>query len=505
MISTQVYTVRFSPNSETLLTANYDGTARTWNVATGDLDQTLVNKANHSSIRAFVIDAEFSPDGTVVATGSSDGVVRIWDVASGIRDADFRGLRDLITQVAFSSDGRKLAASSFDGTAEIWDVDTGAETARLAGHTGYVEAIAFDSLGQRVVTGGQDGTVRVWESDTGAVARVLGTEVDQPMTVKFAANGGVLETDLRGATRLWDASGQQVGRAMIFDPGSVIAWWRGAISPNDTMVAASDLVSNDVLVWNPQTGTLVADLKGHTGSIQDVAWSPDGRYLAAVGSDDGMLWIWDTSTWQSFHVIDSGVALQSVAFSPDSKLIAAGDNGGVIWLWKVASGALTKKLDSRSNQYLYSVAFSPDGTHLVAGSGDNLGRVWDIESGTSPLVLRGHTNYVTSAAFSADGKLVATGDWNGEMRIWDATSGQLLAILHGHATEIREIVFSNDDDSILSIANSGPALVTPCDVCGSVDRLLQIAEDRGTRELTADEQNRYLDAGTPAAATPVTQ
>ena len=147
----------FSPSGEWVVTASADGTARVWEVSTG---QPIGPPLQHARTVGHAV---FSPDGRYVLTGSLDRTARIWDARTGEALTPPLTHDRGVGQVCFSPDGQRLLTSCGSDTSRLWDAKTGRPlTEWLEG--GVVGLIrCFDSTGQRMVTGGGSGMIRVWD------------------------------------------------------------------------------------------------------------------------------------------------------------------------------------------------------------------------------------------------------------------------------------------------------------------------------------------------------
>jgi WD40 repeat protein len=127
-------------------------------------------------------------------------------------------------------------------------------------------------------------------------------------------------------------------------------------------------------------------LTGHQDWVNSVAFSPDGKILAS-GSADNTILLWDSATWQPLGSALSGHTnrIWSVAFSPDGKILASGSTDNGIILWDVASRQpLGPPLTGHIN-LVRGLAFSPDGQTLASVSADNTVMLWNVNLETWPV------------------------------------------------------------------------------------------------------------------------
>ncbi|MFD5539921.1 trypsin-like peptidase domain-containing protein [Streptomyces sp. NPDC127079] len=184
-------------------------------------------------------------------------------------------------------------------------------------------------------------------------------------------------------------------------------------------------------------------LLGHTGYVNDVAFSPDGHTLA-TGSADHTVRLWDTATGTTHATLKGSTNyVYAVAFSRDGRTLAGSGADATVRLWDATTGTVRSVLHGHTDA-VESVAFSPDGRTLATGSDDHTVRLWDTTTGTTRTTLHGHTDVVESVAFSPDGRTLATGSDDHTVRLWDTTTGTVRSVLHGRTGAVESVAFSPD-------------------------------------------------------------
>jgi WD40 repeat protein/tRNA A-37 threonylcarbamoyl transferase component Bud32 len=197
-------------------------------------------------------------------------------------------------------------------------------------------------------------------------------------------------------------------------------------------------------------------LKGHTGNVLSVAFSPDGKRIVG-GSDDQTVKVWDAISGQELLTLKAHTLLvRTVAFSPDGKRIVSGSYDKTLKVWDAMSGR--ESLTFKGHAFkVESVAFSPNGKQIVSGSIDETLKVWDATSGQELLTIKGGGG--RSVAFSPDGKRIVSVNADKTVQVWDAMSGQKILTLKGHALAVTSVGFSADGKRIVSGGLLGSAKV----------------------------------------------
>ncbi|KAK4865268.1 hypothetical protein LT330_001891 [Penicillium expansum] len=196
-------------------------------------------------------------------------------------------------------------------------------------------------------------------------------------------------------------------------------------------------------------GSELRSFEGHSSRVQSVTFSPDSRLLAS-GSHDNTVRLWDPATGALTKTLEGHLSsVMSVAFSSDGRLLASGSDDKTVRLWDPLTGALIQTLEGHLKS-VASVAFSSDGRLLASGSGDKIVRLWNPAIGALTQILEGHLGWVVSVAFSSDGRLLASGSDDKTVRLWDTLTGALIQKLEGHPMWVWTVAFSPDDRLLAS-------------------------------------------------------
>ncbi|MBE9044554.1 pentapeptide repeat-containing protein [Pleurocapsales cyanobacterium LEGE 10410] len=185
------------------------------------------------------------------------------------------------------------------------------------------------------------------------------------------------------------------------------------------------------------------------GGVMSVVFSPDGKLLAA-GDTNGEIRLRRVVDGQQIFTFEGHTNwITSLAFSPDSSILASGSSDHTVRLWDIETGQCFHTLQEHDNE-VWSVDFSPDGSTLASGCDDHKIRLWSIRTGKCLKIFNGHINWVLSVAFSPDGKTLASGCDDNTIRLWNISTSECLKIFNGHSDGIRSITIRPDGQMLAS-------------------------------------------------------
>jgi len=207
-------------------------------------------------------------------------------------------------------------------------------------------------------------------------------------------------------------------------------------------------------------------LTGHAGPVSSVAFSPNSELIAA-GSSDKSVMIWDAASGLLRHTLrGESEAVYAIAFEPNGKRIVSGGKDGIIIIRDIDSGQRIGRPLRPEMTYgwdvlpaVLSLAVSPDGTRIAAGNADATVKIWDVGSGALLHILNGHGEAVTSVAYSPDGATIVSGSADGTVRAWGGNTGQALGTVRSPSGQILSVAYSPDGREIAAGGSGGMVVV----------------------------------------------
>jgi ankyrin repeat protein len=301
-----------------------------------------------------VSSATISPDGRIIAAKlyhsafAGNQSIILWDANLGRFVKSISGPRNGVYAIQFTPDGRSI----IDEYGHSWDFETGKSSAMAEGSDEQsadtrVYSVAYSRDGTVLVSSertlGQSNKMRVREAKTGQVLRsfTMGTEVTH---LGLTADG----KSLAGVTR----------------------------------------ANNTIVVWDTASGGVKQKIEVMGPAFFDLAYSADGRMLAASMGDAAYTYVakvFDAGTGKELYKVEEHVS--SFAFSADGRLLASAGGDTEICLRDAASGRLIRTMAGHS-RLVRSVEFSPDGRFLVSGGGKNETKIWSVSGGELLVTLQ---------------------------------------------------------------------------------------------------------------------
>lgn len=296
-------------------------------------------------------------------------------------------------RVSFSPDGKHLINLGANNTIRVRDIETGAGVETLTGTGGYTKTMGFSSEAEYLgISIRHKDAVELWSEAT--IARF--PHEMRVMTAELSGDGALLATGGRdNKVRLYDVETQKLHQTLSGHIGPIQVL---AFSPDRTLLVSSggrnweelegddgvtyvfssgeSVVDKTAKVWNVATGENIATFE-HLDAVRAIAFSPDGTLLAtSAGRTD----IRSTKTWQDIATL-STVNATSLAFSPDGTRIAVGMSGRqpTVQIWDIATRKPIATFTGHKRG-IQSLAFSPDSRLLASGGSDGVTYLWDVTS-----------------------------------------------------------------------------------------------------------------------------
>lgn len=493
----QVNQLAFHPDGKWLASTSEDKTIRLWNVETGAAGKVI--RGHREAVECVA----WNGDGSKLASGgrNEDPAYRIW-LADGtpgpvlpatVRDAwgsvswspdgkwvATRGpqiwsvdgkpgpaldVPDGTGHVAFSPDGNWLAVQQFAKDHSAGDrpgdslrlIDT--KTWKLHPSAGrapvhWPNAIAWSPDSRFLASGWQSAMLYVWE--VGNVNRAWTSNHFPSINgVDWSRDNSKIATAADYSVRIWEASGGQACdeiRRHYWQQvaGSADHRWLAAVAPCNSRI-------NDIQLWAAD-GRAGPSLKGHSGGVRAIAWSPAGSRLASVAEDQSIR-IWDPASGPQLVLkgkVGCGVQL---AWSPDGNRLACGGEQGQVELWDLADPREERAL-AGGRGYCEQLAWRPDGKQLAA-------RFWDYQAKAAFLFLwdgqgrpvpcpKMQTRFI---AWSPDGKSLMICSLDKSLRVWHGGAEEPLTAWEVDGERFVHADWSPDGKWLASDSQDGAVLL----------------------------------------------
>jgi len=361
-----------------------------------------------------------------------------------------------ILSVAFSPQHEQLLATGdAGGGIRLWKGENLEQCSVIRAHSSWVRSVTFNPNGKLLASASDDQLVKLWSISDGELdekpLKTLEGHKYRVRSVCFSKDGKFLaSSSLDKTIKLWDVKTGKLIRTFTGHKD----WVWIAVFNHDSSRLVSTSQDKELKVWDVIGGNCVKTIQINS-QVQSIAFSSNGALMAA-GSDDNTVKLWDCN-WDCYEgefkymeTLEGHTGfVRSVAFNCNDNLASASyDN--TIRLWDVSKGECRMVFRGHTHR-LRTIAFSRDGNTMVSGGWDQKLKLWDIEKGDESLrTLQGWTDWVCSVDISPDGKFIASGSEVNLIYLWDISTKEPFKTFEGHTNWIWTVAFSPDGELLAS-------------------------------------------------------
>ncbi|WP_028062595.1 nSTAND1 domain-containing NTPase [Solirubrobacter soli] len=400
--------VDFSPDGKLVLVVGEDHLARLFDARTGaSLGEVSAGPRKLTS-------GAFSPDGERFAAGSYDGTVRVWTTVGHSELFALRGQQSRVLDVGFGASGDRLVSAGNDGRVKVWDA-SGIRAFHLPSQASGVD---FSPSGRWIATGSDvtgDGTVRVWTAADGTLARSFsGPAGWTPARFSPTSDELVIGRDpTASAERVMLPDGRPQ-RAVQLKEGSGINIAR--LDPTGRRLTVAAFATNEAVVQDVRSGRSWS-LRGGPPEIVDLQASPDGKHAVAA-SREGELYVWDLSRPdRPVRTLRGHTGhINTLAYSDDGRVVTAGaDRTARVWDPRTLHPPVV--LRGHTDE-VNAAQFTPDGKRVITASADGTVRLWDALGGDALVKLEEQPDVPLYDVTQGPGGSIATLDDHEIVRVF---------------------------------------------------------------------------------------
>lgn len=510
----KINVVAITADGEMAVSGSADGTIISWDLKNGKKLKYLTNMSE-------VVDLSLSIDGkAMLAVGGDSGC--LWDMETGNCGFLFGGYGMDFSAVALTFDGKIAVTATSFKTLSQWELGITRENETsdiyskllkmVEGHRDKILSVDLTADGRHAISGSSDKTLKIWDMGTGFSLRrqsfpgydVLeypefeplrqrGSDYDEGQTGLYELsdlwqiNQSTGEFDknegLEGSCTALQITGDGKNALLGCDKNYLYllnleeriiqkmhaGWSHQTVmcrSPASSFEVALEslalvCIKDVVLLWDLISNKYIADLIGHTDTVNVATFIENAKYIVS-GSSDTTLWVFDISGIHNDPpaVSCSGVirghsrGINTLAMSTDDRILVSGSEDCTLRVWNMGTGKCLHILEGH-NKKINAIAVSSDKKLVVSGSEDKSLRVWDLKSGECLTVLEGHHDSVLAVKLLSKEKHVISKSKDSTYRVWEVMTGKLLGTYSGNSLPAFEIPLTPDGRWLVDSSDNG--------------------------------------------------
>lgn len=412
-----------SADGRRVLSASADGRLKLWDVASGALLSVI--PAHSRPVRGVAV----SHDAKRAVSASEDGTVKLWELDDKRALVTMTGHVGAVTALAAVEGDEGIITGGADGSVRLWDFAAGEAIFVIPARDDAVVSASSSESGRSALTVSSGGDMRLWDLGALAVTRQWagGQGITTAALSPDASQAISAATDTRGAValRLWDID---AGRALhTFDVGAG-AVTTAAFSPRGLRALTGGMLGS-VQLWGTAIRRPLRQLMGHTSPVRAVAISDDGRrgltsaVAPMVGPDRVKLW--DLDTGDELMSFD-GYSVGTLSVGGSEAVV--GSRSGSLAVLDLDAGTVERVWPGH-DVAVRALAVDRRGRVIASGDEDGLIKIWDNHRDKLVRTLGGHRGAVHTLSFSADSRRVMSASADGTLRVWRLDNGASVSFI----------------------------------------------------------------------------